>query len=81
MIRIVLAANSEGDWRTYRQPQWIGVVRGNPAAATWSKIHLDMEESQYQDALAVWEHDGLGQTRESAFHALTDRGAVEVRLR
>ncbi len=81
MLRIVLAADQDGHWRTYRQPQWIGVVRGNLQAASWPKIHLDIDEGSYQDVLASWERDALGQSRESALKALTDRGAVEVHLR
>ncbi len=81
MIRIVLAAEPEGLWRTYRQSQWIGVVRANPGAAAWSKIHLDIEEPQYQDALASWQRDSLGQSREIALKSLVERRAVEVRLK
>jgi hypothetical protein len=81
MIRIVLAAEPDGYWRIYRQPQWIGVVRDRPEAATWSKIHWDIDERQYRDALAAWPRDGLDLSREAAIAALVDRGAVEVRLR
>lgn len=81
MIRIVLAGDETGHWRTYRQAQWMNIVRSNPTAAGWSKIHLDIEESQYLEALAGWDREALGNSQATALAALTGRGAIEIRPR
>ena len=75
MIRIVLVEWHEGDWRLYRQPQWMAQVRETPEAATRPKMHFDIGENAYHEALSYWD----GTSREAAVGRLVGGGAVEVR--
>ncbi len=75
MIRIVLAGWSDGDWRVYRQPQWMAQVRLAPEAATLPRVNFDIDEAEYVAALAGWD----GSSRGSALDLLERHGAREVR--
>jgi hypothetical protein len=78
MIRVVLVGWEQGDWRTYRQPQWIGEVRRDPAASGRPRLHFDIDEDAYKACLAEWGRSGAGASREAALAALARHGAAEV---
>jgi hypothetical protein len=77
-VRIVLAAEHGDDWRTYRQPQWIGLVRGRPDAAGWPRHHFDVDETAYLALLERWNRDRLGGSLDSALAALRQAGVAEI---
>jgi hypothetical protein len=77
-VRIVLASENGHDWRTYRQPQWIGLVRGRPDAAGWPRHHFDVDETAYRPLLERWDRDRLGGSLDSALAALRLAGATEI---
>jgi hypothetical protein len=79
MIRVVLVGWREGDWRIYRQPQWIGQVRRQPEAAVRPRLHFDIDEDAYKTCLDEWAHAGAGTSRQSALDCLARHGAIEVR--
>jgi len=75
MIRIVLAVWSDGDWRVYRQTQWVAHLRRTPEAATRPRFYFEIDEAEYVAALAGWD----GSSRELALDLLERHGAREVR--
>ena len=80
MIRIVLAERGDGDWRAYRQAQWIGEVRRDPDAALVARRHFDMEQPAYQEFLDASRAAGHALDRNEAMALLTAHGAREVTL-
>ena len=79
MIRIVLAGETETQWRIYRQPQWMAHVRQSPEASQWLRHHLDIEESAYQEAIAQWSITDANRNEGDALALLSRLGAVEIR--
>ena len=77
-MRIVLVGWSDGDWRLYRQPQWIGEVRRQPEAAARPRRHFDIEEDAFRSCLDAWQHDAAGASLQSALARLAHHGATEV---
>jgi hypothetical protein len=77
-IRIVLAGLPEGDWRTYRQPQWMAEVRRRPELAAASKAWFDIDEGAYRACLDEW-GAAVG-TLELARSRLVAAGARELTL-
>ncbi|RLT12199.1 MAG: hypothetical protein DWI24_06240 [Planctomycetota bacterium] len=56
MIRALLVRNSTGDWRLYRQSQWMSEIRRNLEAAGCLKVHFDIEEPGFLTLLNSPEH-------------------------
>jgi len=77
-MRIVLVGWAEGDWRTYRQPQWMGEVRADPSATARPRRHFDLDESGYAACLADWKGGTAGTSLQAALATLARHGAVEV---
>ena len=77
-MRIVLVGRSAGDWRTYRQPQWIGEVRRDPTASALPRRHFDIDEDAYRACLDDWKDRAAGASEASALACLARHGAVEV---
>ncbi len=76
-LRIVLAEATPGQWRLYRQPQWIGAVRADPGLAARPRHHYDLDEAAYLDCLDAFKR-GAGDSLDEARGCLTRHGAVEV---
>ncbi len=77
-MRIVLVGRSAGDWRTYRQPQWIGEVRRDPVASALPRRHFDIEEVAYRACLDEWQLRDAGASEASALDCLARHGAIAV---
>ena len=79
-IRVLLAGASIERWRPYRQRQWIGVVRRNPAAALWGRLHFDIDEESYRVCLLDWPSIGLPRRSRRSFHRRWSDGHREARI-
>lgn len=79
MIRVVLFARADDDWRLERQAQWMAHVRRQPEAAGWTKHHFDIEEDAYTTCLLEWPAREAGRSLDAARACLDEFGAVEVR--
>ena len=77
-MRIVLVSRAAGNWRTYRQPQWMGEVRRDPDAAALPRRHFDVEEDAYRACLDEWDRAGAGASEAAALACLARHGAAEV---
>ena len=60
MIRAVLVGRAEGDWRLYRQPQWMAEVRRSPDATRLPRKHYDIDEPAFATIVETWEREGAG---------------------
>jgi hypothetical protein len=78
-VRVVLASEHGDDWQPYRPPQWIGLVRARPDAATWLRHHFDVDEAAYRALIDRWDRDRLGGSLDSALAALGQAGATEIK--
>jgi len=78
MVRVVLVGWSDGDWKLYRQPQWMAEVRRDPTASTLPRRHFDLEESAFQQALKAWDREGAGSSLQLALEFLGRLGGVEA---
>lgn len=74
MVRIVLVHLPDQGWQIFRQTQWMAKVREKPAIATVTRLHFDIEEAAYRQAIVEWDES----SRESAVGLLVNLGAVEV---
>ncbi len=79
MVRAVLVGHSPGDWRLYRQPQWMAEVRRDPASALLIKHYFDLEETAYRAALDRWTVSGAATGLDHALVLLGELGAREIR--
>ncbi len=77
-MRMVLVGWSQGDWRIYRQPQWIGEVRRDPAAVALPRRHFDVDEPAYLACLEEWKQGTAAASLPQALATLARHGAVEV---
>ena len=77
MIRVVLAGDLYDRWRLYRQQEWIGVVRADPSAAMFERLHFDMLEKSYRACLRDWPDVGL--PRDEAIALFLKAGARLVK--
>ncbi len=78
MIRAVLVGWKDGDWRLFRQPQWMAEVRRAPEASTRPRRHFDIEEDAFGAVLEAWTVEDGGASLEAATGLLGRFGAVEV---
>lgn len=74
-MRIVLVGQSEGDWRTYRQPRWMGEVRKSPELIALPRRYFDIDEAGYR---AYLDEDQGGSDLPTALARLARHGASEV---
>lgn len=77
LIRAVVALAPDQNWQIYRQSQWMALLRRDFSAATWLKIHVDIDEQNYQIMLQArhqWQSTPPGEIK-----SVLDRfGAVTI---
>jgi hypothetical protein len=78
MIRVLLAGWSEGDWRSYRQEQWMAEVRRDPGASGLPRVYFDIPEGDYRAVVRRWRAEGRAFDRAAAIDAMKQAGGVEV---
>lgn len=75
--RALLALAPDQDWQIFRQSQWMALLRRDSSAATWLKIHVDIDEQNYQIMLQAqpqWQSTPPGEIK-----SVLDRfGAVTI---
>jgi hypothetical protein len=78
MVRAVVVEWSEGDCRLYRQPHWMAEVRRSPEATQFPRLHFDLEEAEFEQALAAWRREGANTSKDAALGLLRRLGAREI---
>jgi hypothetical protein len=78
MVRAVVVEWSEGDCRLYRQSQWTAEDRRSPEATQFPRLHLNLEEAEFEQALTAWRREGATTSRDAALGLLRRLGAREI---